>query len=61
MRGIVSAPNAAALRGVEVDILVEHSNLAYVLLGHIRSDLSAGTGVWLSSGQFDHSKLMIVA
>jgi cardiolipin synthase A/B len=62
--GIVSALNAAALRGVEVDILLpEHSNLAYVhwaMFGQIWQVLERGCRVWLSSGQFDHSKLMIV-
>ena len=62
--GIVSALNAAALRGVEVDILLpEHSNLAYVhwaTFGQIWQVLERGCRVWLSSGQFDHSKLMIV-
>jgi cardiolipin synthase len=62
--GIVSALNAAALRGVEVDILLpEHSNLAYLhwaTFGQIWQVLERGCRVWLSSGQFDHSKLMIV-
>ena len=62
--GIVSALNAAAMRGVDVDILLpEHSNLAYVhraTFGQIWQVLERGCRVWLSSGQFDHSKLMIV-
>jgi cardiolipin synthase len=62
--GIVSALNAAALRGVEVDILLpEHSNLGHVhwaTFGQIWQVLERGCRVWLSSGQFDHSKLMIV-
>jgi cardiolipin synthase A/B len=62
--GIVSALNAAALRSVEVDILLpEHSNLAYVhwaTFGQIWQVLERGCHVCLSSGQFDHSKLMIV-
>jgi cardiolipin synthase A/B len=49
---------------VEVDILLpEHSNLAYVhwaTFGQIWQVLERGCRVWLSSGQFDHSKLMIV-
>jgi cardiolipin synthase len=57
--GIVSA-----LRRVEVDILLpEHSNLAYVhwaAFGQIWQVLERGCRVWLGSGQFDHSKLMIV-
>ena len=40
-----------------------HSNLAYVhwaTFGQLWQVLERGCRVWLSSGQFDHSKLMIV-
>ena len=62
--GILSALNAAALRGVQVDILIpRESNLPYVhwaMFGHLWQALERGCRVWLSSGAFDHSKLMIV-
>jgi cardiolipin synthase len=62
--GIISALNAAAMRGVEVDILLpERSNLPYVhwaTFGQLWQVLERGCRVWLSSGEFDHSKLMIV-
>src|SRR6476620_11945381 len=62
--GIISALNAAAMRGVEVDILLpERSNLPYVhwaTFGQHWQVLERGCRVWLSPGEFDHSKLMIV-
>ena len=62
--GIVSALNAAAMRGVEVDILLpERSNLPYVhwaTFGQLWQVLERGCRVWLRPGEFDHSKLMIV-
>jgi cardiolipin synthase A/B len=62
--GIVSALNAAAMRGVEIDILLpERSNLPYVhwaMFGQLWQVLERGCRVWLRPGQFDHSKLMIV-
>jgi cardiolipin synthase A/B len=62
--GIISALNAAAMRGVEVDILLpERSNLPYVhwaTFGQLWQVLERGCRVWLSPGEFDHSKLMIV-
>ena len=62
--GIVSALNAAAMRGVEVDILLpERSNLPYVhwaTYGQLWQVLERGCRVWLRPGEFDHSKLMIV-
>ena len=62
--GIVSALNAAAMRGVEVDILLpERSNLPYVhwaTFGQLWQVLERGCRVWLTPGEFDHSKLMIV-
>ena len=62
--GIISALNAAAMRGVQVDILLPgRSNLAYVhwaTFGQLWQVLERGCRVWLSPGEFDHSKLMIV-
>ncbi len=52
------------MRGVDVDILLpERSNLPYVhwaTFGQIWQVLERGCRVWLSPGEFDHSKLMIV-
>jgi len=61
---IISALDAAALRGVEVDIVLpEHSNLPWVrwaVFGQLWQVLDRGCRVWLHAGSFDHSKLMLV-
>jgi cardiolipin synthase len=61
---IISALNAAALRGVKVDILLpSKSNLPYVhwaMFGQLWQALERGCRVYFTSGPFDHSKLMIV-
>jgi len=61
---IISALDAAALRGVEVDIVIpEHSNLPYVqwaIFGQLWQVLDRGCRVWLHPGPFDHTKLMLV-
>jgi cardiolipin synthase len=61
---MISALNLAAMRGVEVDIILpEESNLPYVhwatfaLLWQV---LQRGCRVWLTRPPFDHSKLMLV-
>jgi len=61
---VISALNLAALRGVEVDILLPaSSNLPFV---HWASRamwwqvLAHGCRIWLSPPPFDHSKLMLV-
>ncbi len=63
-QAVISALNLAALRGVQVDILLpEKNNLPYVkwatfaLLWQL---LERGCRVWLTPPPFDHSKLMIV-
>jgi cardiolipin synthase len=63
-RAVVSALNLAAMRGVRVDILLpSRNNLPFV---HWASQamwwqvLEHGCKLWLTSGPFDHSKLMIV-
>ncbi len=63
-RTLISALNLAALRGVEVDIILpRQSNLPFVhwatfsLLWQV---LGRGCRVWLTEGPFDHSKLMVV-
>jgi cardiolipin synthase len=61
---LVSALNAAALRGVEVDIVLpEKSDLPHVHWAGIHGlwqVLERGCRVWMSPGPFDHSKLMVV-
>jgi cardiolipin synthase len=61
---LIAALNVAALRGVEVDIVLpEANNLALVkwastaLLWQV---LERGCRVWLSPAPFDHTKLMVV-
>jgi cardiolipin synthase len=61
---LVSALNLAALRGVEVDILLpKRNNLPYVnwaAFGLLWQVLGHGCRVWLTQPPFDHTKLMIV-
>ena len=63
-RSLINALNLAALRGVEVDILLPaHNNLPFVhwaMMGQLWQVLGHGCRVWFSTGPFDHSKLMIV-
>jgi cardiolipin synthase A/B len=52
------------MRGIAVDILLpERSNLPYVhwaTFGQLWQVLERGCRVWLGSGEFDHSKVMVV-
>ncbi len=61
---LISALSAAALRGVEVDIVLPgKSNQPYVqwaAFGQLWQVLERGCRVWLGSGAFDHSKLLVV-
>ncbi len=61
---LVSALNAAALRGVEVDIVLPaNSDLPHVQWAAIHGlwqVLEGKCRVWMSPGAFDHSKLMVV-
>ena len=61
---LIAALNAAAMRGVEVDIILpEHSDLPHVhwaAFGQLWQVLEHGCRVWLVPGPFDHSKLMVV-
>jgi cardiolipin synthase len=61
---LVAELNAAALRGVEVDIVIpEHSDLRHVhwaMFGQLWQVLDHGCRVWSRPGAFDHSKLMVV-
>lgn len=63
-QSLISALGSAALRGVEVDIVLpETSDLPHVhwaAFGQIWQVLDHGCRVWLHRGTFDHSKLMIV-
>jgi cardiolipin synthase len=63
-RSLINALNLAALRGVEVDILLPaHNNLPFVhwaMMGQLWQVLGHGCRVWFSTGAFDHSKLMVV-
>lgn len=61
---LVSCLNAAALRGVDVDILLpEASDLPHVhwaAFGQLWQVLEHGCHVFLRPGPFDHAKLMVV-
>ncbi|HUH04165.1 MAG TPA: phospholipase D-like domain-containing protein, partial [Kofleriaceae bacterium] len=61
---LITALNAAALRGVEVDlVLPERGNLRLVnwaMRGELWKVSSHGCRVWLTPAPFDHSKLMTV-
>lgn len=61
---LVSALDAAALRGVEIDIVLpERSDLPHVhwaAMHGLWQVLEGKCRVWMSPGPFDHSKLMVV-
>jgi cardiolipin synthase len=61
---LISALSAAALRGVQVDILLPgHSDLPHVqwaMFGQLWQVLERRCRVWISEGPFDHSKLLVV-
>jgi len=63
-QGLISALDAAALRGVQVDIVIpEHSDLPHVhwaMYGQLWQVLDHGCRVWSRPGSFDHSKLLVV-
>jgi len=63
-QGLISALDAAALRGVEVDIVIpEATDLPHVhwaMYGQLWQVLDHGCRVWSRPGPFDHSKLMVV-
>jgi cardiolipin synthase len=63
-RVLLKALHLAALRGVEVDIIVpEVGNLPVVrsaMWGHYPQVLGEGIRLWLSPPPFDHSKLFVV-
>jgi cardiolipin synthase len=61
---LITALDVAAMRGIEVDILLPAtSDLPHVhwaAFGQLWQVLERGCRVWLSPGPFDHSKLMVV-
>jgi len=63
-QSLISALDAAALRGVEVDIVIpEETDLPHVrwaMFGQLWQVLDHGCRVWTRPGAFDHSKLLVV-
>ncbi|HEY9173078.1 MAG TPA: cardiolipin synthase [Verrucomicrobiae bacterium] len=61
---LIAALNAAALRGVEVDILLpersDHASVQWAATAQLWQILEHGCRVWRNSGPFDHSKLFLV-
>ena len=61
---LIAALNTAALRGVEVDILVpRHGNLRFVewaMTAQAGPVMDQGCRIWLTPPPFDHTKLMVV-
>jgi len=61
---LIAALNAAAMRGVEVDIVIPSvSDLPHVqwaVFGQLWQVLGHGCRVWLQRAPFDHSKLLVV-
>jgi cardiolipin synthase len=61
---LIAALNAAALRGVEVHIVIpETSDLPHVhwaMFGQLWQVLDHGCRVWTRPGSFDHSKLLVI-
>lgn len=62
--GLISALNVAALRGVEVDILLPQRNnlrlVQWASTAELWQVLEHGCRVWLVGPAFDHTKLMLV-
>jgi cardiolipin synthase len=61
---MLTALGVAALRGVEVDLLVplenNHRVVHWAMLGQIEPLLESGVRVWLTPPPFDHTKLVVV-
>ncbi|MCX5589653.1 phospholipase D-like domain-containing protein [Alcaligenes endophyticus] len=61
---LMGALNTAARRGIQVDILIPGQNnlklVNYAMMAQLDQVLQAGCRVWLSSGAFDHSKLITI-
>ena len=62
--GLISAINAAALRGVDVDIVTpletDLPHVQWAVFGQIWQVLDHGCELYLRPGPFDHTKLMVV-
>jgi cardiolipin synthase len=63
-QAIATAFNVAAMRGVQVDIVLpERGNLPIVqwaMWGHLSKVLGHGCRIWLTPPPFDHAKLLVV-
>jgi len=61
---LITALGVAALRGVQVDILLPQQSdnpiIHWAMFGQIWQAIDAGCRVWLSAPPFDHTKLMLV-
>jgi len=61
---LITSLNAAALRGIEVDIVLPASSdlphVHWATFGQLWQVLDHGCRVWTVDGPFDHSKLMVV-
>ena len=61
---VITALNVAALRGVQVDILIPVKNdsclVQWAIQAMLWQVLINGCRVWLTAEPFDHSKLMVV-
>jgi cardiolipin synthase len=61
---LMTALGVAALRGVQVDLLVprvnNHATVHWAMLGQIEPLLEQGGRVWLTEPPFDHAKLVVV-
>ena len=61
---LITALRLAALRGVEVDIVLpalnNHPFVAWAAQAHVRPILESGCRIWFNPPPFDHSKLMTI-
>lgn len=61
---LIAALDLAAMRGVEVDIVLPRRNnlrfVAWAAAAQLWQVLRSGCRVWLTPGPFDHSKIMVV-
>ena len=61
---VVNALSLAALRGIEVDVVVpgrsDHRFVDFAMRAHVDPLLDAGVRIWLDDPPFDHSKLLVV-
>lgn len=62
--GLISALNVAAMRGVRVEILLPGTNnlpfVHWAMMAQLWQLLKRGCHIYLTTGPFDHSKLMVV-